>query len=89
MASLIQLPLSLIRRLDVCYSRPLLINHNLTLVDLETSDKEIANIINNKIIEHKHRGDFLLVRSAATRIKYDLHILVKKYIDVYNQLANH
>lgn len=73
---------------DIPPHRELLSNNNLKLVDLETSDKEIAAIIDSKIVEYKQRGGFLLARSATTRVRYDLRLLVGKYIDVYNELIN-
>jgi glycosyltransferase involved in cell wall biosynthesis len=62
-------------------------DENLTLVDLDSSEKDIANIIDTKIVNYEKRESFLLARSAATRIRYDLRVLVGKYLDVYSGLT--
>ena len=63
-------------------------DYNLTLVDLEASDKAIAEIIDSKISDHAERASFLLLRSARVRQEYDLRVLVRKYIDVYMRLVD-
>ena len=64
-------------------------NLNLTLVNLTTSDEKIANIIDSKITAYEQRERFLLERAAATRLEYDLRVLIGKYINVYKSVSHH
>lgn len=61
---------------------------NLTLVDLETSDMAIAEVIDSKLSSSAERASFLLSRSAVIRQEYDLRTLISKYIDVYMRLVD-
>lgn len=73
---------------DIPPSNELFANHNLTLIDLQTADVKIANFIDDKISHYEERESFLLNRSKVTRKKYDLRMLVGKYIKVYDGLVS-
>ncbi len=73
---------------DIPAHRELVSNLNFTLVNLKSSDEKIANIIDSKIMAHEQRERFLLERSAATRLDYDLRVLIGKYINVYKSVSH-